>query len=398
MSEENSKLQVILTEQGLEKSDVAKMVEAFGGPFEEAGDILAAFEKDAEGNLVPGKDAIKVKDENDFASMAEAREQRLALKKARTTVENKRKELKADIVKQGRAIDSVAKYVKEEIEPAEKYLEEQEKFAELRAAEKAAKLKAERVEKLMAYTDDISVYNLDEMSDDQFNSLLATLKAQKEAEDKRIADEAKAKAEAEAAEKKRQEEQAAENERLKKEAKAKEEADARKIARINQVAALGLVWNEAAESYVKDDFNVSKVEILSLSDEEFIKVIDAIKTEMESRAETARKEQEAKDAEEKKKRDAEEAERQKDREKAEKLEAEKRDRETAEAKKKEEAEAAERAALLSPDKDKLLALADSVQKIELPALKSKEAQAILDKTEELLEKVATYIRGNVKGL
>lgn len=398
MSEVNNKLQVIFDEQGIEKSDAQKLVEAFGGPFEEAGDILATFERDSEGNLVPGKDAIKVKDENDFATMAEAREKRLALKKARTTVENKRKELKADIVKQGKAIDSVARFVKEEIEPAEKYLEEQEKFAELRAAEKAAKLKAERVEKLMAYTDDISLYNLDEMNDDQFNSLLATLKAQKEAEEKRIADEAKAKAEAEAAEKKRQEEQAAENARLKKEAEEKEKAEAQKVARINQVAALGLIWNEPAESYVKDDFNVSKVEILSLSDAEFTKVIDSIKAEMEKRAEAARKEQEAKDAEDRKKREAEEAERKAAREKAEKLEQEKRDREAAEAKKKEEAEAAERAALLAPDKDKLLALADKIQKVELPALKSKEAQAVLDKTEELLEKVAIYIRGNVKGL
>lgn len=398
MSEVNNKLAIILEEQGLEKSDVLKMVEAFGGPFEEAGDVLKSFEKDDEGNLVPGKNAIKVTDENDFATMAEAREQRLALKKARTTVENKRKELKSDIVKQGNAIDSVAKYVKEEIEPAEKYLELQEKFAEIKAAETAAKLKADRIEQLMKFTDDISFYNLDDMTAEQYGTLLTSLQAQHEAEQKRIADENKAKAQAELDEKKRQEEQAAENERLKKEAAAKEAAEQKKIARINQVAALGLIWNEGAESYVKDDFNVSKVEILSLDDGAFSKVIDDIKSEMKKREESAEADRLAKEKAERQQREKEEADRKADREKAERLEKEKRDRQAADDKKKADAEEAERAALLAPDKDKLLILADTVQKIDLPALKSKEAQAILDKTEELLEKVATYIRGNVKGL
>lgn len=393
-----NKLQLIIKEQGIEAADVSKMVEAFGGPFEEAGAILANFSKDEDGNLVIGKDAVKVKDINDAESMSRARELRLVLKKARNTVENNRKSLKEGIVKQGRAIDSVAKFVKEEIEPVEKYLEEQEKFAELRAAELRAVKKAERIEQLMAYTNDVSVYSMDDMTEDQFQNLLGSLKAQHEAEAKRLADEAKEKEEAAEAERKRQAEQAAENKRLKDEAAAKEQANQKKIARINQATRLGLVWDDASESYRKDDLIVSNTAILEAADDDYNDLIESIGSVIEERAEQAEKEAREKSI-------AEKAEREKERAKAQKLEQEKREREEADQKaadaerlKREQEEAAQRDALLAPDKDKLLALAATIQNLELPALKSKEAQAVLDKTEELIEKLSAYIRGNVKGL
>ena len=352
----NNKLQVILNEQGIEKSDVAKLVEAFGGPFEEAGQILATY-----------KD-IKVTDEKDTAGMAKARELRLILKKARTTVENNRKELKADIVKQGKAIDSVARYVKEEIEPAEEYLELQEKFAELAQAKREADLKAKRIEQLMQYTDDLSVYNLDGMTEDQFNTLLATLKAQYEAEQKRIADEAKAKAEAEEAERKRIEEQAKENARLKAEAEAREKAEA--------------IEREKREK------------------------------EEAERLEKERKEREAREAEQAKKDEAERLEREriqkeadekiaKERAEREKLEQEKRDREAEEARKKAEAEEAERQALLAPDKDKLVQFAQAVETIrtqKLPAVKSNDAQRVVNNIELKLSQLFNYIMDETKKL
>lgn len=205
----SNQLQVIIKEQGIEIDDAKKLVEAFGGPFDEAGEILANYE------------SIKVTEEDDLKGMKIAREQRLILKKARTTVENKRKELKADIVKQGRAIDSVAKFVKEQIEPAEKYLELQEQYAGIKAAERAAAKKAERIESLSKYVEDISVYNLD-VTDEQFETIIAGAKSQYEgkiAEEKRLEEEriAKEKAESEEREKIR-----LENERLKEEAEARE--------------------------------------------------------------------------------------------------------------------------------------------------------------------------------
>lgn len=218
--DKNNKLQVILTEQGIAQTDVAKLIEAFGGPFEEAGSVLATY-----------KDIVVTK-EDDVAGMQKAREARLLLKKARTTVENSRKSLKADIVKQGRAIDSVARFVKEEIEPAENYLQLQEDFAKIAAEGRLLKLKNERIEKLMQYTNDISVYDLDHMSPEQFDAVLAGVKAQFEAEKQRKLDAAKAAEAAKKAEEKRIADQAKENERLKAETeKANKKAAAERVER-----------------------------------------------------------------------------------------------------------------------------------------------------------------------
>lgn len=243
---ENNKLQVILKEQEIDENDVKKLVKAFGGPFDEVGEILSKYKE------------IEVTSEDDKEGMAKARELRLALKKARTTIENSRKDLKADIVKQGRAIDSVARLVKEEIEPAEAYLETQEKFAELKEAERKATLKAERTNKLMAFTDDISFYNLDEMNDEQFNTLLATLKTQKENE---VAEAKKAEEARLAQEKKDAEEREAqrlENERLKKEAEQREAEQAKKDAEAR--AERERIEKESAEKLAKERAERQKLE------------------------------------------------------------------------------------------------------------------------------------------
>lgn len=320
----DNQLQVILDDQGVAQENARQLIVAFGAPFEEAGAILADYR------------TIEVTQEDQFDLMAEARSKRLALKEIRVGVEKKRKELKEDSLRTGRAIDSVAKFVKETIEPAESYLELQEKFAEIKQAERAAAVKSERIAKLSQYTSDLSIYNLDSLDQAQFDSLLATLKTQKEA-----AEAAAKKAEAERlaaieTEKKHQAEVEAENTRLKAEADKREKQVATERAKLQAEADKKL----AAERAV---------------------------------AESERQKREA-------------------------LEAEQRERESAEAKAKVAAEETQRQALLAPDKEKLLALASIVDSIELPALASKDAQAVLDNVEDLLAKVSNYIRGNVKGL
>lgn len=321
---QNNQLQVILDEQNLAKENAKQLLEAFGAPFDEAGEILANYQ------------TIKVTQEDQFDVMAEAREKRLTLKNIRVSVEKKRKELKEDSLRTGRAIDSVAKFVKENIEPAESYLEQQEKFAEIKQAERAAALKAKRTEQLMQFTDDISLYNLDAMTVEQFDTLLADLKAQHEAkiaEAKRLEEERLAK---EKADREEQERIRAENEKLKKEAEEREAAAA------------------------------------------------AERREAQAKLEAEQKAAQAKIDEERKKREAIEAEQ---RAAVEKAETE-----------RQKAEEEKRQSLLAPDKEKLLSLATSIDDLELPALTSKDAQAVLNQVEELLSKVTTYIRGNVKGL
>jgi hypothetical protein len=74
--------------------------------------------------------AIKVTSLADKDAMKQAREMRLALKNIRVDAEKRRKALKEDALVMGRAIDGVNNLLLAAIQPLERHLEEQEKFAE----------------------------------------------------------------------------------------------------------------------------------------------------------------------------------------------------------------------------------------------------------------------------
>jgi len=330
----DNQLQVILKEQNVAKENADELLKAFGAPFTEAGVILVDYK------------SIVVTKEDQFDLMADARTKRLALKNIRVEVEKKRKELKENSLRTGRAIDSVAKYVKDTIEPAEEYLDLQEKFGEIKAAEKAAKIKLDRIEKLMQYTDDISLYNLDGMSDEQFESLLAGIKSQHEAklaDEKRIEDERIAQEKAAIVE---QERIKIENESLRKEAEAKEvEREIERKAEADQQAKIQAVADKA--------------------------------------------------------RIAAQVELDKERAKLETIEAEQKARDDADKKAQIEKDDAERRALLSPDKDKLITFAqaiDTIRLTKLPVVKSKQAQVIVDEIDADLTALYTKITSGAKGL
>lgn len=314
-----SELEVILKEQNVAKANAEALIEAFGAPFTEAGEILKSYKE------------IVVTDKKQLREMSAAREKRLILKKIRVGVENKRKELKEDALRTGKAIDGVAKYIKETILPAEEYLELQENFAKLQAEKEAQELLQTRMNKIDKYSES-AYYNLAELSDEQFETLLAEvkkkheddIKAEKEAEAKRLADIE--------AEKQRQIEIEKENARLKKEA-------------------------ELAE----------------------------IEREKERAAE--RKVQEAKDAEI-------EAERKK-RQEIEKAEADRKAKEYEEQRLAKEAEDKKlREELLAPDKDKLIQFSralDMIRTEKLPAVKSNQAQELVNYTRDELKRLAEYL-------
>lgn len=332
----NNELTTILKEKNIAQENAKALLDAFGAPFEEAGEILKDYRFDDDGNLIPTKETIAVTQEDQFDLMAEASDKRKALKKIRSSVENKRKELKADSLRTGQAIDSIAKRVKNAIEPAEKYLEMQEKFAELKQAEREAKLKTERVEKLLAYTDDISLYNIDSMNQEQFDSLLASLKSAHEA-----AIEAEKKAEADRlaaaeAEKKRQAEIEAENIKLKKEAETIEA-------------------ERAAERKAEQE------------------KLDKIQAEKDAEIKAEREKREA-------------------------IEAEQAAKLALESKQKADAEEARREALLAPDKNKLIEFANQIDAIELPNVQNREAGKLLDETQDFLDRISKNLRSKAKEL
>jgi hypothetical protein len=172
-----NKLQVLVDKCNVTQEAGNQLIKAFGAPFTEVGEILADYRRDDRGELIVTDKTIVVTDEDDTAAMKKAREVRLELKKVRTTVENKRKELKEDSLRTGKAIDGVAKYIKDNIQPVEEYLETQERFAEMKAAARAAELKQARIMKLQPICENPYVYSLDTMSDVDFEKLYAELHA-----------------------------------------------------------------------------------------------------------------------------------------------------------------------------------------------------------------------------
>jgi hypothetical protein len=313
-------LQVVIEDNNIAKNSAQQLIDVFGAPFTEAGKII----KDYESIVVTSEDQLDI--------MAEAKTKRLLLKRVRTTVENKRKELKEDSLRTGKAIDAVAKYIKDTITPVENYLELQEMFAKTQQAKRDAEKRELRLKQLTPYTDNPFMYDYFSMTEEMFTELVDTLKLQHERkleEERRVEEQRIAKEKFEAEE---QERVRAENLKLRKEA---EERDAREIKERKQ--------REAEQRIAQDKLD-----------------------------------------EERKKREALEAEQRAEREK---LETERKQHE-------EEI----RQSLLAPDKEKLLMLATKIEATELPALASKDAQAVLNQVEELLARVSKYIRGNVKGL
>lgn len=187
--EENkeNELSIVVKESGLETTQATNILKKFNTFFEQAKE----WEEKAR-NLV-------VKDETETEKMAEAREARLCLKKIRTDAESVRKEMKEEYIRTGKAIDGVANVIKALIVPIEEHLEKQEKFIENAIKDKVEKTKADRIDEMSKYVEDVLVYNLDGMSDEVFANLLAQVKSLwekrqfeiKKMEDDKIANEKK---------------------------------------------------------------------------------------------------------------------------------------------------------------------------------------------------------------
>ena len=131
-----NQLQVIVKESGLEPSKGKFILETFTGYF----DMAAEWEAKAR--------AIVVTKETQTAEMAMAREGRLFLKEQRIFVENTRKKLKEQSLRESKAIDGIANVLKALIVPIEEYFERQERFVEIQKEKKEEAMRLE-IEKRM---------------------------------------------------------------------------------------------------------------------------------------------------------------------------------------------------------------------------------------------------------
>lgn len=321
---------------------------------------------------------INVTSLDQIEDMSNAREARLALKKIRTTVENKRKELKEESLRKGKAIDGIANVIKYLIVPIEDHLQKQEDFIKL----ENERIENEKIEKrtseLNKYEVNCQFFDLGKMPDEDYENLLTSSK--KQYEDKKEA------------------ERLAEQKRIEEENLNRLEQE-----RKNLVAPYVMFFDGSVSlrEMNDDDFN-ELLYSLKKSDTEYRKEQERLRIENEALKAKQKKEQEEKEREAEKQRKAYEAKLEKERlEKLElqkKIDAEnkKKEEEILEAERlKKEQEEKERQLMLSPDKDKLQRLAEQIVSISLPELKSNEAKELLVNVQKLLNKTSSYIKEKI---
>lgn len=350
---EDNKLVVVIKEQGLKETQSKMLLDKFTGFFEEA----SKWEKEAS--------AIVITDESQVEEMAKAREIRLALKNIRVNAEKVRISLKEEIVRQGKAIDGIANVVKALVVPLEEHLEKQEKFIENIKKEREEKLLADRTEKLLQYVEDISFYNVKDMSDEAFEVLLSNSKMifDKKKEDERIAEE------------KRIEEQ-----------KKIETFNGRKIMLAPYSFFFGAVEEKLTLETTDSEF---KALLTKLS--HFKKEYDDEQEKIRIENDKLKKDAEKKDAEAKKEKEIADA-------KIKALEDEKAKKDADEKKAKAEADEKERLAKLAPEKDKLTAYAETIRTIQAPADLSKAGLEIVKLVEAKLLAISQEIKVKIKEL
>lgn len=348
--QQTNQLTEIIQTSGLEKTKAQVILENFSNYFEIASD----WEKKAK--------ALVITDISQKAEMKMAREGRLFLKDKRVQIAKVHKELKEASLREGQTLDAIKRILTNLIEPIEADLEEKEKFAERKEAERKAALKAERVELLKPYEEVITAafIDLENMPEDSFKNILEnakiTLKAKRD-EAARIEAERIAKEKAEAEERERIR---IENERLKKEAEAKEKI---REARNNELRPYII--------FIRD-YNA----MLSLSEEDYTKEFAEIKIAAKQHYEYEAKktrEREAAEAEANRIKAEQQAQIEAERQARAKAEAELKAKLEAEEKERKEHEAAAKKAEKAPDKEKLKAWINSCILPNVD-LKSKEMQ------------------------
>lgn len=345
--ETNTELSTLIENSMVEIETAKSLHEAFLPFYEQALD----WNKQAK--------TIVVTDATQLTEMKQAREARLALKAIRISVENRRKTLKEDSLRKGKAIDGVANLLKALIEPTEAYLQEQEDFTKIAEANRKEKLKIEREQLLQPFGITTAFYKLDEMDEETFKVLYSNAKLsferkieeEKKAEEERIAREQEAL--------KEQERIRIENEELK-----RKQAEQERLLREERMKA--------------EEERKANEEKLKREREEAEKKLAEEKARAEAEAKLLREEQERKLA-------AERVERQR-------VEAELKAKQEAEERAKQEAEAAEELELSKGDADKFQDFLTDLENLKAKYIfKSKKYKTAYAQGVELLNKTINFL-------
>ena len=300
-----------------------------------------------------------------------AREMRLKLVKARTAIAKAKDTAKADILRNGKAIDGFNNIARAMIEPEEERLDAIEKADERRIAKEREELKSSRMQILAQFGVDGQFYSLEIMPAANWDALLEQVKT---AHAVKLAAEAAAKeAERLAAEK-------AEAERV-----AKEKAEREERERMKAENARLKAERDAAESAAK-----AERERVAKEAAEAAAKAKAERDAIEAKAKAEREEIERKAAQE---RALAESAAKAERAKREALELAERNRVAAEAKRQADEVKAAKKAAAAPDRVKLGVLADLIESSTEPeGLTTTSGQLLSKESIERLSTLANYIR------
>ena len=164
----STQLTTVLSDAGLDQNSNAAILEKFAAFDAQASEWMAK----AKTLVVTGADQ---KDE-----IKQAREARLALRKIRTEADKTRKELKAESLRYGKAVQGVYNFLEYKIKPIEDHLQSQEDFAKIAEQKRVDALRAERellvndLREFVGYGDDFGA-----MSQIAFDAVLASAKQQR---------------------------------------------------------------------------------------------------------------------------------------------------------------------------------------------------------------------------
>jgi hypothetical protein len=317
----------------------------------------ASFDDKAK-ELAVRAQAILALDPNDPKSAKQARETRLTIKPFRVAIEHRHAELKRSIIDEGRRIDNGKNTLLELLKPIEDQLLAIEKHAEIQAAAELAALKLSREDALRPFATPgvpVESFSLATLPQPEFDAFLADMKQAHADRLQRAAEAAEAALVAEQA-------KAAEDARI----RAEHEAQQKLLAeQARQLAA------ERAEAAAREKAAKEKADAEA-------EVLRQERLKEQARAEVERQRVELAAQVERKKREAAEAE----------LAAQRqRDAEAAAAK-----EAAEHAAAAAPDKEKLLALADTVAALPVPQFATANGKLCRLRVEQQLQKFSAWLR------
>ena len=221
-------------------SDLTKAVQESNLPTSKAEALEAAFMPFFEQAAKHCETAftIKVTNIGQTATMGEARRERLALRDIRVAKEKVRKQVKEDALREGQAIDKIAKYLDSVIEPMEKYLLDQEEYGKRLQEKIQAEQRDLRMCEFGKYIEFLPPgVDLGTIAEEEHAKHLHMAKAlweAREAEQNRIENERIEREKREAAER---EAMRAENERLRKEAAEQAEILAKERAEVERLRA-----------------------------------------------------------------------------------------------------------------------------------------------------------------